>query len=104
MFVVFVPSGRRHTSGALVTGVQTCALPIYGLAALSNVTVYQRWHALLGLRYDVLDIQSRQARTATAADAGQQANDTDSGLSWTASLGYDQIGSASWRERVCQSG
>lgn len=61
----------------------------YGLAALSNVTLYQRWHALLGLRYDVLDIQSRQAPTATAADAGQQANDTDSGLSWTASLGYD---------------
>lgn len=61
----------------------------YGLAALSNVTVYQRWHALLGLRYDVLDIQSRQARTATAGDAGQQASDTDSGLSWTASLGYD---------------
>ncbi|PKM16546.1 MAG: TonB-dependent receptor [Gammaproteobacteria bacterium HGW-Gammaproteobacteria-2] len=61
----------------------------YGLAALSNLTLYQRWHALLGLRYDVLDIQSRQARTATAGDAGQQASDTDSGLSWTASLGYD---------------
>src|SRR3546814_1577463 len=25
----FFPSRRRHTSGALVTGVQTCALPIY---------------------------------------------------------------------------
>ena len=61
----------------------------YGLAGLANVTLYQRWHALLGLRYDVLDIQSRQARTAAAGDAGQQASATDSGLSWTASLGYD---------------
>src|SRR3546814_7555070 len=27
--VVFFSSRRRHTRGALVTGVQTCALPIY---------------------------------------------------------------------------
>src|SRR3546814_7748542 len=29
LFIVFVSSGRRHTSCALVTGVQTFALPIY---------------------------------------------------------------------------
>src|SRR3546814_2016731 len=28
MFFFFFSSRRRHTSGALVTGVQTCALPI----------------------------------------------------------------------------
>src|SRR3546814_6604260 len=28
MFAVFFSSRRRHTRGALVTGVQTCALPI----------------------------------------------------------------------------
>src|SRR3546814_10366404 len=28
MFLFFFPSRRRHTSCALVTGVQTCALPI----------------------------------------------------------------------------
>src|SRR3546814_3500188 len=28
MLVFYVPSRRRHTSSALVTGVQTCALPI----------------------------------------------------------------------------
>src|SRR3546814_4809073 len=28
-FVFFLSRRRRHTSGALVTGVQTCALPIY---------------------------------------------------------------------------
>src|SRR3546814_6169549 len=29
---LFLSSVRRHTSGALVTGVQTCALPIYPLS------------------------------------------------------------------------
>src|SRR3546814_6917586 len=29
-FVFFFSSRRRHTICALVTGVQTCALPIYG--------------------------------------------------------------------------
>src|SRR3546814_9771657 len=29
LFVFFVSSRRRHTSCALVTGVQTCALPIF---------------------------------------------------------------------------
>src|SRR3546814_9591576 len=29
MFVCFLSSRRRHTRCALVTGVQTCALPIY---------------------------------------------------------------------------
>src|SRR3546814_7913340 len=29
VFFLFFSSGRRHTSCALVTGVQTCALPIF---------------------------------------------------------------------------
>src|SRR3546814_3521767 len=32
----FLASRRRHTSGALVTGVQTCALPILHRAALDG--------------------------------------------------------------------
>src|SRR3546814_3693918 len=32
LFVFFFSSRRRHTRCALVTGVQTCALPIYGHA------------------------------------------------------------------------
>src|SRR3546814_1384676 len=31
-FVFFFSSRRRHTRCALVTGVQTCALPIWGIA------------------------------------------------------------------------
>src|SRR3546814_9424120 len=34
--IFFFSSRRRHTRCALVTGVQTCALPIYGLDALSS--------------------------------------------------------------------
>src|SRR3546814_3092609 len=33
MCLCFFSSRRRHTSCALVTGVQTCALPIFGLRA-----------------------------------------------------------------------
>src|SRR3546814_3258178 len=36
MCVFFFSSRRRHTRCALVTGVQTCALPIYG-AALADL-------------------------------------------------------------------
>src|SRR3546814_4085641 len=36
MRVFFFSSRRRHTSCALVTGVQTCALPIFWLAAPSG--------------------------------------------------------------------
>src|SRR3546814_2027968 len=32
MSLLFFPSRRRHTRCALVTGVQTCALPISGMA------------------------------------------------------------------------
>src|SRR3546814_11628032 len=41
---VFFSSRRRHTSCALVTGVQTCALPIYALKALT-----EKWYLLLPL-------------------------------------------------------
>src|SRR3546814_10577154 len=40
--VFFFSSIRRHTSCALVTGVQTCALPICGRRASSNGTGCRR--------------------------------------------------------------
>src|SRR3546814_7409628 len=39
-FVFFFSSRRRHTRCALVTGVQTCALPIFSATALA-------WHGVL---------------------------------------------------------
>src|SRR3546814_15893287 len=41
--VFFVSSRRRHTRCALVTGVQTCALPIYGTG--EPVPVYYNGYA-----------------------------------------------------------
>src|SRR3546814_1730953 len=41
LFVFFVSSRRRHTSCALVTGVQTCALPIsYGCVEQVTSSVF----------------------------------------------------------------
>src|SRR3546814_5228971 len=43
VFFVFFASRRRHTRCSLVTGVQTCALPISSLIAFA---VRQRWAVL----------------------------------------------------------
>src|SRR3546814_15886750 len=37
MYIFFFSSRRRHTSSALVTGVQTCALPIFTFSLLDQV-------------------------------------------------------------------
>src|SRR3546814_7245485 len=42
MFVFFFSSRRRHTICALVTGVQTCALPICRFKQVDNLS----WHWL----------------------------------------------------------
>src|SRR3546814_10772900 len=44
LFFFFFSSRRRHTRCALVTGVQTCALPIYDLPAVA------RWVESIGTR------------------------------------------------------
>src|SRR3546814_6098186 len=76
--VFFFSSRRRHTRCALVTGVQTCALPIWRAGA-SAVRL------------------SSGAELALALEAEAMADE--------ATLGgavVDQIGRASCRERVCQ--
>src|SRR3546814_5630001 len=70
----FFSSRRRHTRCALVTGVQTCALPICaGAAGLADIQV-----AEVGAVFVL-------PRLLVAAGAGA-----------------DKIGRASCRERVCQ--
>src|SRR3546814_1286225 len=85
--VFFFSSRRRHTRCALVTGVQTCALPICALAALESCGIDS----------------ARRAETLSVAEFTSV-----SGLA----LGIDgaahegalaaEIGRASCRERVCQ--
>src|SRR3546814_9201487 len=42
MVFFFFSSRRRHTRCALVTGVQTCALPICGFARLAGIACWRR--------------------------------------------------------------
>src|SRR3546814_5216177 len=54
LFGFFFSSRRRHTRCALVTGVQTCALPIFGAAFFiwlsETVSLFwHRWPLILGV-------------------------------------------------------
>src|SRR3546814_2224556 len=95
LVVFFFSSRRRHTRCALVTGVQTCALPIYAgqvawmrawieaLDLRNMILACQDWGSLIGLRL-VAEVPERFAGVALS----------NGGL---------QVGRASCRERVCQS-
>src|SRR3546814_9278846 len=86
--VFFFSSRRRHTRCALVTGVQTCALPIYGIELalpVPEATVLQF----------VVDHVVRRAADGELAWELPPAVDQ-------ALVAAGQIGRASCRERVCQ--
>src|SRR3546814_2603448 len=80
VFCFFFSSRRRHTRCALVTGVQTCALPI-------SYDAFQRAHELDRGNVEVLQTMTQLALQSGNLDlAGENA----------------KIGRASCRERVCQ--
>src|SRR3546814_9206678 len=91
-YIFFFSSRRRHTRCALVTGVQTCALPILALAPedVAAQRAGQETRVLIGRaeaddrRPDHVNAERRRWR------AGSEA------------LTRKQIGRASCRERVCQ--
>src|SRR3546814_2954769 len=85
--VVFFSSRRRHTRCALVTGVQTCALPI--LAERGPETL--RFGPMKGVGLD----NPRTGRWPYAVVQLRQ--DNALGTLWNM-----EIGRASCRERVCQ--
>src|SRR3546814_3139581 len=78
--VFFFSSRRRHTRCALVTGVQTCALPIFGAAA--------------GEGGREMPPQVRKQDATFVHRAVQRDH--------RIGFGKDEIGRASCRERVCQ--
>src|SRR3546814_3558664 len=83
--VFFFSSRRRHTRCALVTGVQTCALPIYRRGSR---------------RFDtrVMEMTGEKALIKTGAEGVYCAAFPELGLG----VALKEIGRASCRERVCQ--
>src|SRR3546814_15220303 len=80
LLLFFVSSRRRHTRCALVTGVQTCALPIFPPEGVALVADDIREARFIAAR-EKLGLAARGAR---AGEIG------------------DEIGRASCRERECQ--
>src|SRR3546814_3335742 len=87
IWAFFFSSRRRHTRCALVTGVQTCALPIYG-------------------RLDAADWcpkgKNRVAVKSHAELVGGLRRCCSVELIRRQQFGFYEIGRASCRERVCQ--
>src|SRR3546814_19179186 len=90
--VLFVSSRRRHTRCALVTGVQTCARPIFRcrFTAATRRTAHS-----LAIHPD--RPQASDMTLPRSTDAHKH-RPTQSQLR----VGIGQIGRASCRERVCQ--
>src|SRR3546814_12554455 len=97
----FFSSRRRHTRCALVTGVQTCALPI--CSAMPTVL------RIDGLRVVIYPNDHRPAHVHVKGADGEAVfilHCTDGPPELRASYGFKlpalEIGRASCRERVCQ--
>src|SRR3546814_1612466 len=90
----FFSSRRRHTRCALVTGVQTCALPIYTAGHLGGLVRQAR----LARSWTQQVLAAALAEDAVLAIQGAIviARSLDDNAV------FDQIGRASGRERVCQ--
>src|SRR3546814_9218907 len=93
-------SRRRHTRCALVTGVQTCALPIYDAAALLVDAQESRRIVDRLYGYPVSEVVWRKIRTGLSAGRVQ----SPSIRQVVERERERKIGRASCRERVCQYG
>src|SRR3546814_9078364 len=92
--MLFVSSKRRHTRCALVTGVQTCALPIFRVLGMQHP-------AGIGIDHDG-GIAGRPGGMGRER-GGKDKDETDcydGGQSPSKLCGY-QIGRTSSKERVC---
>src|SRR3546814_4708307 len=97
-FVFFFSSRRRHTRCALVTGVQTCALPIFLIATLLAGLILI---AAGLLRFGQM-IKYIPHPVVTGFTAGIAVIIASSQVKDFLGLSIDKIGRASCRERVCQ--
>src|SRR3546814_6256791 len=94
----FFSSRRRHTRCALVTGVQTCALPIFLCMAADDVEKGFRIHIrkMAYLHIEDAALRNDVGRGAATDQADLHGSERD------VAFFVEQIGRASCRERVCQ--
>src|SRR3546814_3531591 len=94
---LFVSSRIRHTRCALVTGVQTCALPIWpGIEDLVKPPAETPAIAFVDKMLVIAAEHECAPPVLPAALLGHQR------APGRAAGSLDEIGRASWRERVCQ--
>src|SRR3546814_2658442 len=104
--IFFFSSRRRHTRGALVTGVQTCALPIYKrilaahmAAVKQTMTWAEKNLAEARVHVDGKDVAVRTGNLVYALFPHDTSRATAPQSHIHAVL---EIGSAACRESVCQ--
>src|SRR3546814_12716125 len=115
--VFFVSSRRRHTRSTLVTGVQTCALPILALrealqsqyAGNAEIAAFRREAGLVsgidaGLAGSLLTINATGLDTTRLRYTAARANLARLVDARDTAIAPMQIGRATCRERGCQYG
>src|SRR3546814_6309639 len=93
----FFSSRRRHTRCALVTGVQTCALPICYLASPRNRNKVRSWFRKLDEHQN-----QQQGKQILERELQRLAIYSVTLPELISEFNFDKIGRASCRERVCQ--
>src|SRR3546814_8770468 len=97
-FSFFFSSRRRHTRCALVTGVQTCALPIYE-AATVRLNAPCEVNGEIGAIATIGNAIARPDPQALEVGIGDDVDYTCPGIG---AINGGKIGKASSRESVCQ--
>src|SRR3546814_9558695 len=100
LFVFFFSSRRRHTRCALVTGVQTCALPILRMTTKARTIVRELFVAFLNVPRLLAD----EHRRNDAVEQARAIADYIAGMTDRYAIREHEIGRASCRERVCKYG
>src|SRR3546814_7140562 len=102
MYVFFFSSRRRHTRCALVTGVQTCALPILGRSTTCQPCSTD--DEMSGTRRPRADpgLTTLDATTLAGVVAQGKATADEVTRAFLDRIAAEAIGRASCRERVCQ--
>src|SRR3546814_19646810 len=112
----FVSSRRRHTRCALVTGVQTCALPIYRLATAVLEVKGLHWasekavvEGTLGRLEGVRSVEANPVAQTATVSYDPSATNIGELRRWVEECGYHCAGQSVprdrksvCRERVCQ--